>query len=276
MNDDKKDEVLSAPQGSGVSARLHAARVKAKLSLDEIAQRTRVPKRHLAAIEEGDFTRLPALTYASGFVKSYARAVNVDADEAAAQFRAEADPDPLPEADDFTPVDVSRVPSKRLAIAMAAVVLALAVVLFLWRGGMFEARAPIDIATANADEAAASMPVPDQPTAEGDAAPAAAAAAPTGGPGVLTATEDVGVKVYDRDNQTIRQGVMATGERWQVPGDPSTLMLWTGRAGALAITVAGQPVASLGGPSETLRDVSLDPISLVARAAPPAAPAPGA
>jgi cytoskeletal protein RodZ len=267
--DHDKDGSLFVPQGSGISARLRAAREKAKLSLDDVAKRTRVPKRHLLAIEEGDFARLPALTYASGFVKSYARAVDVDPIEAALQFRAEADPDPTPEADDLTPVDVSRVPTKRLAIVMAAIVLALGVLLFLWRGGIFETQAPIEIATANGKQAAAEMTVADQPASGEPAAPAAAA--PAGGPVVLTAGEDVWIKVYDRDNQTIRQGIMAAGERWEVPGDPSALLLWTGRAGALSITVGGRTVGTLGGPSETIRDISLDPASLVARQPTPAA-----
>ncbi len=273
MMDHEKDDGPFAAGGSGVSGRLRAAREKAKLSLDEVAQRTRIPKRHLQAIEDGDFARLPALTYASGFVKSYARAVDVDPVEAGNQFRAEANPDPQPEEIDFTPVDVGRVPTKRLALGMAALVIVLGLALFLWRGGMFDAQSPIDIAAAGTDEPAAA-PIPEQPETAADAAPAAPAA---NQPVVLTASEDVWIKVYDRDNQTIRQGIMATGERWQVPGDPSTLLLWTGRAGALSITVAGQPVASLGGPAETLRDVSLDPTSLTARTASPAmTPAPAA
>src|SRR5690606_1993428 len=93
---------------------------------------------------------------------------------------------------------------------------------------------------------------------------------------VLTASEDVWIKVYDRDNQTVRQGIMAAGEQWTVPGDPRQLLLWTGKAGALGISVDGKPAASLGGPAETVRDVSLDPAALTARAADGAAPAPGA
>ena len=39
---------------------LRAAREEQGLSLDEIASRTRVPSRHLAMIESGDLSRLPA------------------------------------------------------------------------------------------------------------------------------------------------------------------------------------------------------------------------
>src|SRR3546814_18877825 len=54
--------------------RLREAREKQKLSIADIAQRTRVPIRHLEAIEQGNYGELPSPTYAIGFAKAYARA----------------------------------------------------------------------------------------------------------------------------------------------------------------------------------------------------------
>jgi cytoskeleton protein RodZ len=72
-----------------IGDRLRAARVKAGLDLSDIAARTRVPLRHLTAIEAGDYAVLPSATYSVGFVKSYARALGLDEAEAASHLRDE-------------------------------------------------------------------------------------------------------------------------------------------------------------------------------------------
>src|SRR5690242_6231253 len=64
------------PQGAG--DRLRAAREAQGLNLADIAARTRVPIRHLEAIESGDYSEMPTPTYAIGFAKAYARAVGED------------------------------------------------------------------------------------------------------------------------------------------------------------------------------------------------------
>jgi hypothetical protein len=88
----------------------------------------------------------------------------------------------------------------------------------------------------------------------------------------LTATEDVWIKIYDRATRTSAKiGILKAGESFAVPTEPPGLLLWTGKAGALAVTVGGRAVPPLGGPVETIRDVSLSAADLLARAAPPAA-----
>ncbi|PQA87986.1 TonB family protein [Hyphococcus luteus] len=70
-------------------ALLAAAREAAGLSVDEVSEAIKVKAAHLAAIEVLRADLLPALPYASGFVKSYARYLGLDADAVAARFRAE-------------------------------------------------------------------------------------------------------------------------------------------------------------------------------------------
>lgn len=57
---------------------LRTTRESLHLTLDEIQERTKIRKRYLQAIEEGDFTILPGLVYARGFVKSYAEQLGLD------------------------------------------------------------------------------------------------------------------------------------------------------------------------------------------------------
>ena len=50
------------------------------VSLEEVARRTRIGMEHLRAIELDLYNLLPARVYVSGFLKSYARALLLDAD----------------------------------------------------------------------------------------------------------------------------------------------------------------------------------------------------
>ena len=50
------------------------------MSLEEVARRTRVGIEHLRAIELDLYHLLPARVYVNGFLKSYARALLLDAD----------------------------------------------------------------------------------------------------------------------------------------------------------------------------------------------------
>ncbi|TMW73272.1 helix-turn-helix domain-containing protein [Alteribacter natronophilus] len=63
---------------SELGVRLKSAREEQNLSLEELQVKTKIQKRYLAAIEEGDFSRLPGEFYARAFVKSYAEAVGLD------------------------------------------------------------------------------------------------------------------------------------------------------------------------------------------------------
>src|SRR4051812_27596249 len=83
------DEELAEPQLSPVGEQLRAAREAKGISLEEIAAQTRIPQRHLASIETGDWEHLPAPTYTIGFAKSYASAVGLDRTEIGSQLREE-------------------------------------------------------------------------------------------------------------------------------------------------------------------------------------------
>jgi cytoskeleton protein RodZ len=62
------------------------ARERQGLSLDQIASQTRIPPQHLQALEEEDFASLPAKVFTKGFVRSYARALGLDEEEALQLF----------------------------------------------------------------------------------------------------------------------------------------------------------------------------------------------
>lgn len=69
---------------------LREARARAKHSIEAVSAATKVKAEHLEAIEWMRLDRLPALPYAIGFVKAYARFLALDPEQVAAKFKAEA------------------------------------------------------------------------------------------------------------------------------------------------------------------------------------------
>jgi cytoskeletal protein RodZ len=63
---------------SKVGEMLRQAREAQKMTLDDIAEITKIRKDHLTALEEGRFEIFIAPIYIKGFVRSYAQAVKLD------------------------------------------------------------------------------------------------------------------------------------------------------------------------------------------------------
>lgn len=283
-----------------VGETLRAARVAQGLELADIAETTRVPLRHLQAIEADDHDSLPALPYTIGFVRTLARAVGADADAMVAHYRAETSKVPhVPQHMQIESVDESRVPPRWLVAAAVALIAAILLGVWAYGEGFFTPAATPDPVVAEADVTApapqpepaaapietAALPEPQpsvegEPAAEGgvvapetppaetaDVAAAPAGTPVSGGPVVITSNDEVWFKVYDRaTRQSVKMGILKPGERYVVPADRDDLLLWTGKAGALQISVAGRQLPSLGGPQTMIKDVSLTPSSLLARA----------
>lgn len=95
--------------------RLRRLRESRGISLRHIADRTKIGTRLLADLENGDCSRWPGGIYSRGFIRGYAAAVNLEADELLREF-CECFPDVAwlegtPTAD--PPADVPGSPSVR-------------------------------------------------------------------------------------------------------------------------------------------------------------------
>lgn len=251
-------------QGSGeatlfpktVGERLRDARLAQKLDLADIAQRTRVPLRHLQAIEDGDYTGLPTSTYAVGFARAYARTVGVDEVEVAREVRGRSEATVAARRPEYQPYDIEdtpRTPSRGVMIATiiaAVVVLAAALAWYNWfRGG-----------TSGSDTPAAAYTPAAAPTA---VAPTPAAV--TTGQVTLVAGDEVWVRIYDANDSTLKMGTMAPGERYDVPADAAGPMINVGRPDKLQVLVNGAPVAPLGDGKRAIKDVGISAVALAAR-----------
>ena len=71
---------LAAAGAATAGAMLAAARARAGLSIDAVAQQLKLGVRQVQAIEEDNFAALPGRTFVRGFVRNYARLLKLDGD----------------------------------------------------------------------------------------------------------------------------------------------------------------------------------------------------
>ena len=247
------DDVEEIGASETVGERLRAAREAQGLTLDAIATQTRIPIRHLAALEAGEWSTLPAPTYSIGFAKNYATVVGLDRAEIADQLRSEmGGTRPVsiqPEV--FQPADPMRSMPKWLIVGAVVAVLLLLALLNYFRSRQLEPAATL----------APQAEVAPSPTPAPAAAPAIQAP-PTSGPVSISAINaPVWIRVRD-GGQTLKIGDLAPGERFDLPTTATAPLLDAGRPEGLKITVNGRDVPAIGKPGRPVSKVSLLPADL--------------
>jgi cytoskeletal protein RodZ len=268
--DTNSAETAPLPDVTGPGARLRAAREARRLDVSHIAAETRIPRRHLEAIEAGDFESLPSRAYAIGFSRTYAKAVGLDDVAITEAVRAELADGSMRRAmpaSGMEPGDPARLPSAGLAWAAAGAVLILAIGIYAFYNSYFGAGTQPGSLLSPEPEASATAPA---------APPTAAPSAALSGPVVLTALEDgIWVRLYEEGGERLTERTLKQGETLEVPVAARDPRINTGRPDALAITVGGQSVAKLSDRPQTISGVAISASALAARAAAPA-PSPSA
>jgi cytoskeleton protein RodZ len=82
--------VTEPPAAVRAGADLRAARERLGLSLDDVAFNLRIRMPHLEALEDGRISLLPGNAYALAFVRTYANALGLDAEEMVRRVKTEA------------------------------------------------------------------------------------------------------------------------------------------------------------------------------------------
>lgn len=254
---------------AGVGGRLRAAREARRLDLAHIAAETRIPLRHLEAIESGNFEALPSRAYAIGFSRTYAKAVGLDDVAITDAVRGELANGSMQRViptSGMEPGDPARLPSSGVAWAGALAALILAVGAFAFYNSYFGA---------GTEPGSLLAPKP-APTATPAAKPSpAASAAVPAGPVVLTATEDgVWLRLYEEGGERLFERALKRGESVTVPATATDPRINTGRPDALTITIGGQAVAPLADRPVTIAGAQISGAALLARAAPQAGATP--
>lgn len=254
-----------------VGEKLRAAREAQGLGLAEIAAATRIPQRHLDAIEKSQYASLPSITYAIGFAKAYARAVGADEVSIARDVRSEIGG----VYDQRATVPVSydleergrRAPSGMVWIGAIVALLLLAGVGIWYGTNWFRGSAPPP----------ESLVIPEATPSAAPADNSTAALPGAGGQVSLIAIDTVWLRVTDGTGKKLYEGEMKPGERFDVPLGADHPRVHTGRPDKIQVTLNGSNVAPLGDGAQTV-DVEVSADALRARGQPgaEATPSPAA
>ncbi|MDQ7857368.1 MAG: helix-turn-helix domain-containing protein [Armatimonadota bacterium] len=261
---------------TGIGAALRAARAERGLSLAELQARTKIRARYLSALEEERFADLPPYPFARGFVQAVAVELGLDpaplldrlsaavggADQRAAGWqRLDSAIEPA--------VRPSRL--RRLAMWAIGVVVVVGGALMIYFAQQLrelsrpatpvtapQAATPAPAPAAGAPvEPAAAAPSPEAPGSRNEPpARADSPTAPGSGEAVAVDLEATGrswLRVVV-DGQEVFVGFITGGERrrWEARGSVAVRL---GNAGAVAVTVNGRALGSLGGPGEVVTRV---------------------
>jgi hypothetical protein len=163
-----------------------------------------------------------------------------------------------PEA--YEPVDPTRVPSRLLAMIALGVALLLGMAYLLLR---FEGDSS-DLARLAADTVQDNRPIPAKRIAPPSPPAPAGPVAPTG-PVSVTATEDVWIKISERDaSKTYFMDVLAAGQSFTIPDGAIDPILRTGRPQSLKVMIGTTELPPVGRPDQLVRYYSLKRDILVA------------
>lgn len=91
-----------------IGQKLRNARIKKGYTIDDLQQVTKIQKRYLIAIEEGQFDHLPGDFYVRAFIKQYSDAVGISSDDLLEEYKSE-----IPDSQPKEPVQTSEKNSTR-------------------------------------------------------------------------------------------------------------------------------------------------------------------
>lgn len=222
----------------GLGEELRAARESRSLSISDVSERIHIRSVYLQAIEEEDWASIAAPVYVRGFIRTYARFLELDPEDAVTRFNGavgEAKPTVQPPPQ---PMLRERRPVAAWLWGLTAAAFAL---VFFVGYNYYQLQ--------RATQAAI--------VAEGTA-PASAGVAT---PGVLAspaaASPVVGVTVQRRawvrvlvDGVERMEGTFAAGTRREFAGKKATIR--TGNAGGIQVSIDGKELGTLGAPGEVV------------------------
>lgn len=230
-------------------------------SLPDVESILRIRATQLEAIEKGDIEKLPGRVYAIGFVRAYSEYLGLDGDKMVHLFKTQAAGSvPKPELHFPSSPNDSKAPS------LNAVLFGLVgVILFIVGWSMFMApnvrREPVPpvpptLKQSKITEAPSIVPPAEdselEQMVEDDRV-------------VLNVIDDTWVEVKNEKGAAILRRVLNKGDKYTLP--PEAVILTTGNAGGVRISVGGKELAPLGKKGDVVRNLSLKPEDLLKNAA---------
>lgn len=239
--------LTEAPMSLG--ERFRAAREQRGLTLSDVAEHLRIRSVYLAAIEEENWSAIGAPVYTRGFLRTYARFVGLDPEEAVAAFNASsgAAAPQSPTAPREPLIQSSyREPGRSLApLIWIAGIVAIALIGFVIYVSLAPAR---NGGTLAGGAAASPVPASAAPGANATAAPATPAPSLVQILAIhLTAPSWLRVTV---DGNVRAEGTFPAGTTKTFHG--KTALVRVGNAGGVEITIDGKTVGPLGGSGDVV------------------------
>jgi cytoskeleton protein RodZ len=164
---------------SSFGAQLRQERERQGISLEDISLTTKIGTRMLRALEEEHFDQLPGGIFNKGFIRAYARCLNMDEEQAIADYLAATGAGPLARNNDQSPIldppsreenpAAAGLPWGTFAVVLLIVALGFAAWGFYSRESENAAH---DSASPAANSAAAANPSSVSPTAPSEQSPA--------------------------------------------------------------------------------------------------------
>lgn len=256
---------VSPPDDYG--ARLAWERQRAGLGVTDVAARLRLHPNQVRAIEQEDLTRLPELAYVRGFIRSYARVLNIDPAPILNDLNAKLSPTPatvvdgMADTSGYSPVRAAarESMSRRLVVGGAVVGLILLGVVG-WQTAQQNrqseaapaASAPAmvgpvaasaTVPAAEASSAAAEAPVAVTESSVTDAEPASSGSVPRASetaPTLLLRFDGASwVEVTDANGKILLSRLSSAGDEHVLDGElPLTVVI--GDAGKASVDVRGE------------------------------------
>ncbi len=229
------------------------------ITLDEIAQVTRISRRHLKAIEDGQPEGLPALPFLKGFLAAYARHIGLNTEDVLTFYDEVRLGRPEEAKRPAVPAPEPSHGRRRRLGALVLVVAAAAAAWFLLRrpGGVPEETAPppASLGGAPAQPSPSVGEEPPPPPVE-KAGPEEAGPAGAGDGGVrleLTAVDKTWIYAIV-DEQNVRDFFLQVGEKVDLSAS-RVINLTLGNAGGVEVTFNGKDLGRIGQPGEVKRDI---------------------
>lgn len=271
----QSDQDLELQTDMPVGEILRRTRVYYGQSLEQVEAILRIRATQLDAIEKGDLEQLPGRVYAIGFVRAYSEYLGLDGDKMVHLFKTQSVGGRVkPELS--LPVAASESKAPNLYAILGGLVGAVALI-SIWasshaiNGGPEPVpEIPDTYAGSNLNEAPAigkvAEPPPDEElasasaTVSGDEERTVATAASKSRI-LITVTDSSWVEIKNLMGEAVLRQVLKPGDQYSVP-DEKGLVMATGNAGGLTLTIDGKEIAPIGRPAQVRRNILLDPDAL--------------
>ncbi|MHB8176915.1 MAG: RodZ domain-containing protein [Vulcanimicrobiaceae bacterium] len=233
---------------SALGDRFRAARENRGLSLSEVSEQIRIRSVYLAAIEDENWAVIGAAVYVRGFLRTYARFLGLDPEQAVSEF-AGREPEPIaPSRPDEPPAESPlRAPGSGLGpfiwVASLVAVVLIALIVYL---GLTLQQGPVPVAAVTATPGLALTGQPSSPPT-GQPSSSPAGLLPTGSATAHTLVLHLSAPSWLRvtvDGNVSMVGTFPAGTTRTFHGKVARVRI--GNAGGVTIYVDGAGVGPLG------------------------------